>query len=355
MPTYQFLMHPAAFGRLQAYRTELAAHGIALAGQRLQRVLAGQSVATLGDSAFLACLLATKQPLIFAESAVYGDGRDWTPTELSLLGDIGVAAAVEVFDDGRHRSPGIHPQPFPATLLFIPGALLRNGTGHPAADWDAVTRAGRIDSEAYQALYERRLTPLFSYANDQARAAGQQALITVPGLGCGQFAGPFQGQMGGHLNAALQGILARHASRWPAIRAIHFDPFDEGANERHEFAGVSYRVRPLLQSNQDTPQLCAPGDYAEAGEDFSKCRLFSLVAWDHVSWPGNDFYGGSRCTDDGVKAAATTAMRAMTGIAGRYDPATNRYNPPAPYPDWESVVQDNRLRLRVADNLSVLE
>ena len=159
--------------------------------------------------------------------------------------------------------------------------------------------------------------------------------------------------MGGHLNAALQGILARHARRWTAIRAIHFDPYDEGMNEHRGFAGLSYRVRPLLQGNQGTPQLCAPGQYAEAGEDFSACRLFSLVAWDHVSWPGNDFYGGSRCTDDGVKAAATSAMRVMTGIAGCYDPTTNRYNPPAPYPNWEAVVRENRLRLSVADNRSV--
>jgi len=47
--------------------------------------------------------------------------------------------------------------------------------------------------------------------------------------------------------------------------------------------------------------------------------------WDHVSWPGNDFYGGSRSTDDGVKAAATDSMAALTGVEGRYAP--NRGGP----------------------------
>lgn len=47
------------------------------------------------------------------------------------------------------------------------------------------------------------------------------------------------------------------------------------------------------------PQLCPPQRYAEHGDDFSHCQRFSVVAWDHVSWPGNDFYGGARATDDG--------------------------------------------------------
>ena len=56
------------------------------------------------------------------------------------------------------------------------------------------------------------------------------------------------------------------------------------------------------------------------GDDFSGCILFSIVAWDHVSWPGNDYFGGSRSTDDGVKAAATDSMAVLTGIEGHYDP-----------------------------------
>ena len=63
----------------------------------------------------------------------------------------------------------------------------------------------------------------------------------------------------------------------------------------------------------------------------SDCMLFSIVAWDHVSWPGNDFFAGSRCTDDGVKAAATNSMFALTGIEGHYDPDRGAYLPPPPY------------------------
>jgi hypothetical protein len=75
------------------------------------------------------------------------------------------------------------------------------------------------------------------------------------------------------------------------------------------------------------------------------------VAWDHVSWPGNDFYGGSRCTDDGVKAAATNTMQMITGIPGDYDPFIHQYMPPAPYRTWSEVVNYRRLRLKVEGNL----
>jgi hypothetical protein len=87
-------------------------------------------------------------------------------------------------------------------------------------------------------------------------------------------------------------------------------------------------------------QLCRPAAYAEEGDDFAACSLFSIVAWDHVSWPGNDFYTGARATDDGVKAAATSSMSVLTGVEGIYDPAGGKYQPPKPYRNWNEVVHE---------------
>ena len=86
-------------------------------------------------------------------------------------------------------------------------------------------------------------------------------------------------------------------------------------------------------------QLCHPLAYAEQGDDFSGCTLYSLVAWDHVSWPGNDFFVDSRATDDGVKAAATNSMSVLTGVEGRYDSERGKYQPPKPYRNWQAVVE----------------
>ena len=354
MPNYEVLLHPECLKKLSAYRQKLNRNGPSQAGNRLQVQLAGTALDTLSDEQILECLFATKPPLIFAESEVHGDGRDWNPDELSILGDMGVAVPVLAFDDGKHRNPWIHDTPLPATLLFIPGALLRNGQGQTPADWEEIVHEGRIDPAAHEALYERRLLPLFLYANEQAGQAGRKAFITLPGLGCGQFAGPFMGQMGEHLKSALHTILQRHAERLPHLRAVYYDPYQECRNERLQFGHLSFMVRPLLQGNPDKPQLCPPTAYAEAQDDFSDCQLFSIVAWDHVSWPGNDFYGGSRCTDDGVKAAATSSMQVITGVEGHYDPATYGYQPPEPYRNWAAVVEETRCRMAVADHLTVL-
>ena len=81
------------------------------------------------------------------------------------------------------------------------------------------------------------------------------------------------------------------------------------------------------------------------GGDFSGCVLFSIVAWDHVSWPGNDYFGGSRSTDDGVKAAATDSMAVLTGIEGHHDPHRGAYLPPKPHRTWDEVVRQTGLRL----------
>lgn len=353
MLPYRILIHTEVYQKAESYRIHLATTSIKEGGFFLQRELQGKDLAKLNTETFIEYLFATKLPLIFAESEVYGNGKDWSQTELSILGDIGVATSVEIYDDGKHHSPNIHKIPFSATLLFIPGALLCNGKNNIPADWNEVIQDGRINPLSYQALYERRLLPLLLYANTQAKLAGKNALITVPGLGCGQFAGSFSGQMGSHLKEAIATLLKKHASKLPFVKALYYDPYTECQNERSEYGTVSFLVRPFTKGNQDKPQLCEPVHYAEVGDDYSDCLLFSVVAWDHVSWPGNDFYGGSRATDDGVKAAATNSMAVVTGIEGQYNQLTYKYNPPTKYLNWAEVIQQNNLRIKVEHNLTI--
>lgn len=315
-------------------------------GERLASALTGADMAALTADGLLSALLNTKIPRIFAESAVAGDGSDWTLTELGILGDVSIAVPVTVFDDGNHHAPVPHAVPFKATLVFTPGALLRNGKGLAPADWEEATDGhGRLDPEGYHRLYERRLLPVFDHVDHVAATSGRHALLTVPGLGCGQFAGPFSGRLGAVLETTLERFLHEHGGRFSHIRAVYYDPFSECGNQRREIHGISLMTRPLLKGNAGKSQLCTPRAYEDAGDDFSGCDLFSIVAWDHVSWPGNDFFAGSRCTDDGVKAAATDSMFALTGVEGRYDPSRGAYLPPSPYLTWSEVVVRNSPRL----------
>lgn len=351
MPTCSILAPEETLNRLETYFRSLQM-GTAQAGERLRRRLQGRNLQAMETIEILGELLETKQPQIFAESAVAGDGSDWNLTELGLLGDISMAVPVTIFDNGNHHAPTPHRDPFPGTLVFTPGALLVNGRGQTPADWaEAVGPGGRLSPEGFRRLYRRRLLPVFEYVNHRA-AEPRSALLTLPGLGCGQFAGPFRGQLGRHLQQALIRFLEEYGGSFPNLKAVYFDPYNECENARIEINGISLLVRPLTAAgNRAKSQLCAPSLYAEEGDDFSCCRLFSIVAWDHVSWPGNDFFIGSRVTDDGVKAAATSSMASVTGVEGAYDPVRGLYQPPAPFRTWEEVVRRNGLRLWNPDAL----
>ena len=353
MPKYKTLLSQNTFNRAREYLGQLQAGQ--RAGNFLQQKLVYLDLASLTADMLLEQLVRTKRPQIFAESAVAGDGSDWTLTELGLLGDIAIAAPVTFFDNGRHQNPDVHNPPFSGMLLFVPGALLRNGRSHTPADWnEIVTPNSQIDEEAYYRLYERRLLPAFLYVNEQMQQHGKQAFITVPGLGCGQFAGPFQGQLGEKLKRMLQTFVFKHAAAFTHIRAVYYDPYRECQNERINLNGLSFLVRPLTHGNESKPQLCHPTAYQEPGDDFSNCELVSVVAWDHVSWPGNDFYVGSRATDDGVKGAATDVTAVMTGIPGEYNPRTFKYEPPFIYRNWNELINQHNVEIDVLNTLLIL-
>lgn len=353
MRNYTVLLHPKAYEKAVSYLDELKRG--AKPGRYLQKNLGGINVATLSVEAFIEKLLQTKKPLIFAESAVAGDGSDWNLKELSLLGDISIATPVTIFDNGVHQKPDVHDQPFAGTLLFTAGALLANDSADtPPVDLAEVVVNGKLNQEAFYRLYERRLWPDFAYANQVAFQKGKKALITLPALGCGQFAGRFKGKLGVEFQKALHRFLDEHGASFKNIRAVFFGPYGECENARYELHGITYLVRPFLKGNQDKPQLCHPSIYSEAGDNFADCEFFSIVAWDHVSWPGNDYYGGSRATDDGVKAAATSSMLAMTGIEGYYDSKKFCYLPPTCFNSWEDVIDKNKLQLQVIGNLQIL-
>ncbi|OAI19704.1 hypothetical protein A1359_21585 [Methylomonas lenta] len=346
-------MHGQAYQEVGNYLQALQSNSIQ-PGKYLLDKLRAIDVGQISVDSFLECLLNTKRPQIFAESAVNGNGEDWNALELKLLGAIGITVEVDVYDDGKHHNPVPHAKPFLAYLLFSAGALLRNGQQQIPVDWDIVGEDGVIDRERYYELYRCRLLPLMLHANEIAGGAGKQAFITIPGLGCGQFAGKFMGWLGEMLEQALKRLLSEHHRELGNIRAVYFDPYQECVNQRYEIGHLSFMVRPLTQGNQNRPQLCPPVTYQEEGDDFSQCILFSVVAWDHVSWPGNDFYIGARATDDGVKAAATSSMAALTGFTGCYNKICETYDPPLPYRNWDEVVRKNSLQLELEDRVKIM-
>lgn len=357
-PVYDIVISAQTLQNIQQYKSDIIDNRVR-PGDRLRQALSetGVPLGNLPTEDFIQALLATKQPLIFAESQIRGDGTDWNHRELALLGDINITMDAKAYDNGVWKISDAafreHRPPLDVKLMFTPGALLGVGEDFDgqSPDYAEVVSHGSIDQEKYNALVERRLLPLLAHANACAGADGKPAVVTLPGIGCGAFAGDFRGEMGAHLNIALQTMLEKHAAKLPHVAMVYFDPFAEGANEEHVFDKLKYRVRPAVRNGYRS-QLRAPQDYAEKGDDFSGAKLYKIVAWDHASYPGNDFFGNSRATDDGVSAAATNSMELVTGIRGSY--AKGQYRPPAAYASWEEVVEKNNIRLLAKENVKIV-
>jgi len=342
-PRYSVILSQQSYDKLLKYLGDLKA-GQADSGARLANALQHGELSSLNAKEFLELLLNTKSPQIFAESSVYGDGTDWNQTELGLLGDISIAAPVTVFDDGAHQNPLRHDVPFRANLLFTPGALLRNDQGGVPADWVEVHRDGKLHLDSFTALYHRRLGPVLKWVNAQAAKSGRPALITIPGMGCGQFAGVYRGQLGEVLETSLVRILDAEQENLPNIKAVWFDPYQECERSKKDIGHIKFITNPLATDMFPRPQLSEPRLFG-----FEDCDLYSFVAWDHVSWPGNDYYLGDRATDDGVKAAATDVMFAMTGLEGQYHAPSAKYLAPGDYVHWKDVVFGHKVKLTIRD------
>jgi hypothetical protein len=303
-------------------------------------------IASLTPQDLLNLLFETKEPNACSESHNFSTNQ-WSEEEISILGDCAIAANVEIYDNGVHNQESkyfkIHNTPINGTLLFVPGALLVSSSPDLKETQDVNQL---IDQEKLTALYERRLVPSLIHANNTAGTKG--AIITLPGIGCGNFAGDFQGQIEKILQQALLDILTKHAARLPNIKAVIFDVNDsEKCTEGNIIINDSLDFTTVRgQFGKFSSQLKHPAEY---GEKYKKCKLYSIVAWDHLAWPGNDFnHNFSRFTDDGVKGAATNVIEVVTGIKGVYEKELGRFMPSKVQKkllDWQSLSIQNGITL----------
>lgn len=347
-PSYTVLLHGDSLSRLTEFKESLA-NGKTQPGGNLKQAMGETSIQNLSTEQFLDLLLRTKEPCIFAESGVALNGKDWTKEEFSILGDVSIAVEVTVFDNGawnRHEENfRVHEPPFSAHLLFVPGPLLSTPR---SPDYDETVVGGRLDYEKYAVLLKRRLIPLFHFAHSQSTSE-EKAIITIPGIGCGAFGGKFGKEVSNFLQRAIGEILTQYKEKLQNIRCVVYVPYS-GETSTEQVGSISYRIRPYM--THSLPQLSKPISFQESGDDFSKLRLFKFVAWDHVSYPGNDFFRGSRYTDDGVAAAATDCMAKILGVEGTRTRETD-YEPPQGFDTWEDVVYKKKISLFVRNNLRV--
>ena len=340
---YTFVCSDETLDKLHQYKSDLI-EGKAQAGKKLATVLEDKDLNFLTDDQFIECLVQTKPDMIFAESTVYSAKVNWNGREVSLLGDLSCVIPTQAYDNGAWSKPVVHEKPLDVTLIYVPGPLLSFVNGSDKPDWDEVCSDGKINKDAYYHMLERRILPGLLHVNAAALSQGKNILVTTPGIGCGQFSGTFLSSIHGEFQTALHRLLSEHGKKLTQVKALWYDNFNKKPHTE-QIEGIDFLVRPLTKDG-GLPQLCNPKQY---GEDYADCELVSLVAWDHVSKPGNDYWDGARQTDDGVKAAATGTMPALTGIEGVY--IKDRMVPKdATKDDW-STRTNKATRLKVEGNL----
>lgn len=343
---YRWTVHRDFQPKLKRWKANLL-DGSIDPGRRVSSVLGQRTIQSLTPKDLFEVLVQSREPTRYAESEVKADGTDWTVDELALLGDMGFACEVEVFDDGRHALPNVHKKSFNGLLLFMSGALLRNDFGRIVPDYQECVVDGTIQSDAFQNLIARRIRPLLKYASQYAKERDRSIVVTVPGVGCGQFAGSVgsNNDIPKELSLAIERLLNEEGEAFTHIACVRFDSYASLKDSEKVIHGISYRVRPHVRSLFPRAQLSEVSRFEEQEGEFANCLLASVVAWDPVSWPGNDFYIGNRATDDGVKAAATSLMREITGVKGEYVASREGYYPVDSDDPWEQIIRKNELKL----------
>ncbi len=178
---------------------------------------------------------------------------------------------------------------------------------------------------------------LLSYSN----RLKTKTIVTVPEIGCGAFSGQFSDIISDKFQATLQKIIEKHGAAFPNIAGIYSNYTEEKVYKK-----------PIPHKTGKLPLLEKPEVYAKQLKlPEGKYTLVKAVAWDHISWPGNDFWNNNnRSTDDGASAAASAICYTLTGVKGQYDKKTQKYLPPQGMRDWEQVINDKNLTLKTEED-----
>lgn len=287
-------------------------------GDHLKKQLENQQLSQLSLENFIRTLLNTKKPKAFAEQVLQNaesrKDSGYNDSELEILAQIASVIPSYIYNDGGHNLFYTnHDNPLPCVMGFISAPLFTSENGSlDDVSLTAEVSANplrKIDTNKYQAEVERRLLPTLLAMNEQAKSAEKKLAITIPGLGCGFFGGPF-GDDGDNsvyreLNLALKNIILKHSSRLDHIASIYFDTYNAVlAPEMERIGDIYYSCVASSRRNGEHKQL----ELSEQDKLNPNILLGTIVAADLLSWIGNDMWVDSRSTDEGVKAGSSLVL-----------------------------------------------
>jgi len=332
LPTGTYIYSDITLDHANNYLSDLKSN-INNAGVKLRNKLAAIDLSSLSAEQLLMHLMNTRKPQIYAESEPFLNGKDWNETETNLLGGISFSTyKTSAYNSGGHKSFKNFDKPTPVNLLYVAGTLLRNDKlGTTTYDMNYVLKDREIQDDKLLELYEQRLLPGLIAQNNFAKSYDKKLIINIPGLGCGQFAGVYKNKINIALPKALKSLLAKHSDKLKNVSMVYYDSFekiDDVNYEESEINGINFICCHTKNKANATALLEFPNE-ARKLENFDEYEylILKVVAWDHLSLPGNDIWADSRATDDGVSAASTNTIAAMInmGLFGKLDEIKYEY------------------------------
>jgi hypothetical protein len=318
----------------------------------------------------------SREPRVYAEFQKIGANEKWNEFEYDILSRLcSYVEGVDVYDNGRWGKKGVGDaryvtQPHSISLLCVPGAILKENS----RDSETLVEEDGINEAKYKALYKEKLLTAFYQANESAKQKGKRAFITTPVIGDGAFAGSFRGKTAKYFYNTLAELLKEHPE-WNNIASIWIDGYLSNLCKDETIQSTLLRIRNTGNENQnkdhalfsgypysDLGQLSKASEYAESAEEeaqFSQCDRFKIFAWDHFSYEGNDWIGGTRTTDE-ANMASCNALSILFGEEGEYRQYAHEeeyaYLPKEFGTWWECFTQQkDEVKQSIEDRLYVLE
>jgi hypothetical protein len=313
--SYRFTVSADTFEQVKAYLSRVKLD-INEAGLLLRKALKGVNLKTLTPEKFIQYIINTKKPKNFAEvilaSPECRKASGYSDSDLEILACIGTVMPSYAHNNGGHyKTFKNYAIPLPCLMGYVSAPLFTQDKG--SLDDAMLSHHLVVDTTHYNREIEKRLLPILIEMNSQASAFGKKLKVTIPGLGCGLFAGPY-GDQGNRsiysdLNHALKELIKNHAAELTHIEGIYFDTYMGVIEaESMDISGIKYQCVASSRQSGEQTQLELNAEERQNSE----IMLGTIVAADLLSWAGNDMWANSRATDEGVKGGSTLTLVQIT-------------------------------------------
>lgn len=288
------------------------------AGEKLQEYIARHKIrmATIDPEMLIAFLMNTRVGYIDEYRLNFKeDHPSWTVEEAKILSEISMSTEGTIaFDHGNRGWPyhNMHSSPLPTHLLFISTAMMPyTKSGEQVCFQPTLVVDQQIDERAYYSFYAMRLLPGLTLQNQWAKAHDKYLIVKIPGLGAGNLAGAYHGDIKKQLPIVLKQFFIEHVEELDRVHTVIYDPYDElpmedtltGHIPRVNGSSIRFQIKPSIVTHEQQLQL--PSDVHQD----SSCLLLKVVCWG----PFSRFEYGSyhRNSDLSAVTCATNLMASL--------------------------------------------